>query len=422
MILQSLGLLVLYIVLHRVGAASLAVRVWCLVWGTSSVGGILLEDRAWWIVSPSMLFLFALTLALGLGTLAASPLLSASATRVKIASEFNFGLSVRHHRWMLLACLAPGYLSVHLLLGELGQDYGLFLSAERLVASAAAASFARYNDGFDPAPVTRALVTFVYLGAMLAGSLACRTGAIGRWWLLLASFVPALAWATLLTTKANFLFWLVYALAGYLAFKPTDATSRPRHWRLVAAAALLAMAVLLLMIVTQANRAGGFDVIDMGHLIDVLAVAAVGHVFALREWFDHAASAIPLTFGARNFAGVVEVLGLGQREPGLYGDDNVFVGGSFTNVYSVLRAVVEDLGAPLSVAAFALLGAFGALAEGSRKPASRAALAVLLAWLLFSPITSIFAYNSLLLACLLFVAMAAVGWIPTKRTTWHASN
>ena len=119
---------------------------------------------------------------------------------------------------------------------------------------------------------------------------------------------------------------------------------------------------------------------------------------------------------------MIEVLGLGQRELGLYGDDSVYVGGSFTNVYSALRAVIEDLGAPLSVAAFALLGVLGALAENSHRPVARAALSVMLAWLLWSPITSIFAYNSLLLACLLFVAVAAAGQVPSRRTIWHTSN
>jgi oligosaccharide repeat unit polymerase len=206
-----------------------------------------------------------------------------------------------------------------------------------------------------------------------------------------------------LTTKANVLFWLIFATAAYLSFserKSSSASAVTKYFWL----GCIALAVIGLLFGVQLSRGGAESFDELGGAAESLAVAALGHVFALRHWFDAAANWIPLTFGSRTFAGVFEVLGFVPRELGLYGEQNVDVGDSYTNVYSALRGLIEDAGLPMSFALFAAIGWSGARFERRAGVFARACLAVQLAWLIASPIASIFGYNSLLLACIMFAA------------------
>lgn len=414
MILQALLILSLYLVLRRIGADSIVMRAWCVIWGASSALAIPLDAQAWWHVSPTALFIGALTLSLGVGTLAVASLTGFRPAR-EPRSRDPLSLTPRQHRWLLMACLVPAYLSVHMLLGDLGQDYGVFSSVERLVESAAAASIARYSEEFDPAPLTRAISTSLYLTPLLVGWYVSRRRVRWRLPLLVATALPPLAWTVLLTTKASLLFFLVFTISAFLAFRvpkaDTGLTAHRRWVGWVAGGGVLAA----LLVAVQASRGGGFDEVDLGQLFEVLSVSAIGHVFALRDWFDRSAGLLPQTVGMRTFAGVFEVLGLSQREIGMYPDQNVDVGESFTNVYSALRNLVEDAGLPLALLAFTALGACARWLSLQNTPLARAAMAVLLCWVLWSPITSLFNYNSLLLACALFVLVAAVGQLQWRR-------
>jgi hypothetical protein len=135
-------------------------------------------------------------------------------------------------------------------------------------------------------------------------------------------------------------------------------------------------------------------------------VSTTGHIFALREWFESYAVLSPSNFGYHTFAGVFELFGATVRGQGLgYGD--VSVAGSTTNVYSALRNIVEDFGILVSVSLFGTFGVVAKVLAKHRSLTSRAAHFMIIIWLMFSPFTSIYNYNSLLFASIVLVIVGA---------------
>jgi oligosaccharide repeat unit polymerase len=405
MIFWALGMLIAFLLMRHARCDTLFVRVWCLAWGGSAFGAIPFETYDWWHFSWTAGFVLTLTACLGVGTW-----LGGGRTRRNFLSatgqlSWNRQLSAQTHLRLAVFCLVPSYLSVHLLLDDLGQNYTVFVSVEQLIASAAAASVARYHDDFSPGVWTRIFTSFVFLSGYISGWYMSRPDARRVWWIVALSFLPALAWTILLTTKANVLLWMVFAASGFLTYRARDTIStrvggRPLLW------ALGVVVVAAMMFGVQIARYGGDFEEEAGHVVGGLLVAAVGHTFALQDWFDRSATWLPFTWGSSSFAGVFEVLGYGQRELGLYADQDVAVGESFTNVYSALRNLVEDLGILPSCFLFLILGWWTPYLERSARAGPRAWLAVLLAWVLWSPFTSMFNYNSLIFASVALVGIA----------------
>ena len=209
--------------------------------------------------------------------------------------------------------------------------------------------------------------------------------------------------------------------AAYLAFGDGDHTTqrtsaapdRSVRTRLIWIAGFAALVTFMFLV--QLSRYGGDLETQGDDVVKALTVASVGHVYAFRDWFEREASLIPQTFGSRTLAGIFELLGLGIRGIGIYGDNNVYFADSSTNVYSAIRGVTEDLGIPLAIVSTFLAGfVSGRIRAGSPNSApNRAWLSVLLAWTIWSPIASIFTYNSLVLTCLLFVLFSFQKASPT---------
>ena len=407
MIALTLGIVGLYALLRFLRCDTLLVRFWCLIWGVSAASAIPLETLPWWQVSWSALLIFGLTLCLGIGAKLGGGRPRPLPRGSRNGTPWNQQLPPSLHWKIGLLCLLPAYLSVHLLLSDLGQGYEVFTSVDNLVVAAAAASVARYQYDFNASGIARALLTFVYLSALVSGWYASRHDAPKRWILPAMSLVPALGWTTLLTTKANLLFWMIFAGAALLAFGDSRSRTPTSGWtRFLWSVAVVALAALMFGV--QLSRRGADTVDELAQVAEVLAVSGVGHVFALRQWFDESMNWLPQTLGARSFAGIFELIGAAPREAGLYGDQNVDVGDSFTNVYSALRGLIEDVGIALSFALFVALGWSGALFERRTSALSRTFLAIQVAWILWSPITSVFNYNSLLFASALF-ALFTIG-------------
>ena len=130
----------------------------------------------------------------------------------------------------------------------------------------------------------------------------------------------------------------------------------------------------------------------------------LGHLAAFSAWFDTYLKQMGgATFGARTFAGPLNLLGISTRVTGVY-TTFVFVGGGpgKTNIYTAQRGVIEDFTLVGAEVWYFLLGILGGFAyRGCRK---RQILAVpgLLTYYLWTGwyVVSAFTYNSVCLAAL----------------------
>ena len=397
MALLAFGIGFIYFFFRLIGGDSIIFRWWCVAWCLPALISVPIDVATVDGFNNGFIFILLATTLLGAGSLIGVAGVS-KANHVRTAPAPESGI-----RACLWVSVGLSWVSVQLLMLDLGTSFKVFFSIEELISNAVAASVARYHEDFNPAFRTRVMLCFLYLSGFLAGWLLAQSRNAWRFFEALVAFLPALAWMVLLTTKASVLFWLVFAAAGFLSFASDGVIKR-------SIGLLIAMPIMLallggLLFWTQLSRYGG-DMAEAKYVYSNFLVSAVGHVFAFREWFEREASWLPAAFGTASFAGVAEVMGGAVRKAGLYGYADIYVGDASTNVYSALRPLIEDIGILLALVVFGLLGFVGAKFEQRATLVSRALLASLLAWVLWSPITSVYNYNSIIFACILLVAIA----------------
>jgi len=266
-------------------------------------------------------------------------------------------------------------------------------------------SVQRYEYGeLEPWPV-RLTIMWVYPAALLGGiaSAASKSGRTKLW--TLSSFLPALLVAFVVAARAGVLMSLICWFSGYFGVKhwQSNGTYPLFRRRLLLQLAALGVAAVVLFVFVDAMRqskdAQSFQLaLDLPRLLKY----SFGSLAAFSSWF-HQYKADRATFGAYTFGGIFDLLGIKQREIGLGLQLMALPGGEETNIYTALRSLIED---------FTLLGAVFVAFVASfvsgillSCPSRRIWTPILFAsgyyaFILCSPLTSLFTYNGLVLAWL----------------------
>ena len=100
----------------------------------------------------------------------------------------------------------------------------------------------------------------------------------------------------------------------------------------------------------------------------------------------------------------MEILGLTERASGFY-TDFISIGPSVTNIYSALRGIITDFGIVGSFIFFGIFGFGSAIAFKSISNGNIFAsvpLSIFYSFTIFSPLISIFTFNSIIIAFIMF--------------------
>lgn len=295
---------------------------------------------------------------------------------------------------------------------------------ELAVASLLAASSDLTNQRYrgDALPwYANALLIAVYLLALMGG---------WSWWergkvrlpnriATASGLFCATAYAVLTTARATLLFALVLFSAALITSRilaQTQGRVRPISIRNVLLSAGAAGAFVVVVFL-----AGGWFRYSNQDLSFVLgkADAYFGGVTGLSDWLLRYEMPPP-SWGSFTFAGVADALGVKAREIGITQEYFIMPSGNPSNLYTSVRWLVEDFGL---VGAHIVIGAFGVAAGGAwayllRGRQSGARLyAVIMAIVIGSPIWSLLAYNTLIAACLVFLAWSAVAYRTARRVS-----
>lgn len=296
------------------------------------------------------------------------------------------------------------------------------LDIQKLVVTANQAYTARYVDpSLAPSHrLSQSLLPFVYLGPAVGGiffEMTCRV----RWKLFaLTAFLPAVAVTMLQTTKAAVLFAITLWLSGYFAtrlrFGKVAVFTRSH---ILVAAGVGSFLTAFLFAVSFA-RLASTDVSLMSLVILKLVSAAFGHMTVFSQWLgDYWHQPFDPSLGAVTFAGPLDMLGFGQRVPGLFENVIDLVVGESSNIYTAFRPLIQDFSMPGALAVLGLLGFVGGtgfrLVTSGRW--SGAPLLILTYMTIFwTPITWFWVYNSLT------GAVVAVGFIVLFIRLWRADK
>jgi oligosaccharide repeat unit polymerase len=281
------------------------------------------------------------------------------------------------------------------------QKYSLEFSPVALVSLGHLWSVARYQNGeLEPWSV-RFLIMWVYPAVLLAGVNFALAHRSIRKYVSFAPLIPAALIGSLFAIRAGLLFAVVCWLSGFFAVRHYGTKG---HYALFQKKLVMSMVTLglcgfcfFLGIDALRHFQGGGS--DMEVTIDAprLSKYFFGAVPAFSTWFHYNHPA-QTSWGAFTFSGLFDLLGIKQRQIGVYQDYLILAGGEDINIYTMLRGLIEDFSIAGACLFGALLGLLGGLASKWKCTSGVLTLSAFYAMLLFSPLISLFAYNGLILA------------------------
>ena len=389
-----------------------------LIWAVYVGGCLLLTDYEvysaglWLIVLLIFSVQFGTVLSQGLGPNSNDP---SEAETHAVSTPLTW--SDRSFTFSILFTITAMAGSVYLLIFSL-EKFSLGLSLVEVLSLGHLWSVARYAGEVEPWPV-RLTIMWVYPAVLLAGiSFATAHRRLLKY-LSFAPLVPAALIGTLFAVRAGLVFSAVCWLSGFFAVRYCESRGKYALFqkRLVVSMMALVVCAFAFFVAIDTLRVfeGGEDVtarIDAPRIYKYF----FGAVPAFSSWF-HSTHAPEAGLGAYTFAGAFDLLGIKQRQLGIYEGFSTLSGGEETNIYTLFRSLIEDF-TPAGACLFGV--ALGAAAGSAARPRSAVpasavlALAGCYALILCSPLGSLFAYNGLILAWV--VAIVVLGFRPHQRT------
>jgi len=164
--------------------------------------------------------------------------------------------------------------------------------------------------------------------------------------------------------------------------------------------------LLAFFVGAQSMRMNRLSFADIPFVLNHLRIYVVGHMPVFGHWWTvEQPHSVVDGLGTQSFAGLAGLAGLGDRKSGLY---DGMAGFTESNIYTALRPLVEDfgiVGALAFVAALAFAAGLGWRMLRAGRCAGAAPVVGFAAYVLWSPITSIFVYSTIFA-----VVVAFAGW------------
>jgi oligosaccharide repeat unit polymerase len=296
------------------------------------------------------------------------------------------------------------------------------LDVQKLVVASNRAYFQTYAEGGAPPPpiLSQAFLPFVYLAPAVGGILfELRREKMWKA-LALTAFVPAVGVTILQTTKAALLFAMVLWLSGYFATRLRFGKLAVFTRRHLLVSVGVGLVVGAFFFAVGLARLASTDVSLLNIVMLKLVTAAFGHMTVFSQWLgDYVHQPFEPSLGAVTFAGPLEMLGFGQRIPGLFDSLIELVAGETSNIYTAFRPLIQDFSIPGALIVLALLGVVGGVGfrmVAAGKWSGVVFLLVAYVTIFWTPITWFWIYNSLT------ATVVAVGLIVLFVRIWRGSG
>ena len=273
---------------------------------------------------------------------------------------------------------------------------------------------ARYLSEFRPPLTATVTSSFLFLAAILGGYLTVLSpGPMRSKYRYLLFVVPLGASMLISTARAGVAISGLLFVSGMIAAALNNGKEyllRITHviWILVAVVILS----ITFVFAGQLFRWSSFDSDDFGQCWDHTRVYITLHMSVLGHWCEKSdLKSLGSGLGCYTFAGAAEVLGSVQRKSGIF-DTFIECGdGISSNIYTAFRNLIEDFtifGAFIFFALFSLVGGIGLVAQRAGRHGGAACLVTFLSFTFWSPVTSVFCYNSTTMALFLFAVALAM--------------
>ncbi len=309
------------------------------------------------------------------------------------------------------SCIAT-IIESHVSLADLLDVQRLVVITNQVYVARAAETAAEPAQG-----LTQALLPFVYLAPALGGIVFVARRRI-RWKLVcMATLIPSVLVTILQTTKAALLFAVILWLSGYFTMRLRQGKTAVFTRGHLAIGLVLGGMGVILFLGTSLARLGSTDLGLIGTASGKLIGAAFGHMTVLSQWLtEYWIQPFSPTLGKVTFAGPLELVGVGQRIPGLFESLIDLISGDTSNIYTAFRPLIQDFTLPGAIAALVLVGFVGGVSFRMVAAGNGRAAPVLIgtyATIFWTPITWFWIYNSLTAT---MIALAVLAFVVRRRS------
>jgi oligosaccharide repeat unit polymerase len=307
---------------------------------------------------------------------------------------------------VIIFCSFVGIVSLAIILISAGENLSFLFSVQDFLAVARKIADSRYTRTYKPF-LSQFLNMFLYAGPLFGGLLAAIEHR--RRYLIIAALpmLPALLMTAIFTIRGfiiiSILLWISsYLAAGVLLGRYQLFTKR----HLISGLLVLVLLSIIVIRVGFARRGFTYAGSIAARSYAQVCTVAFGHMAVFSNWFERRGlennSPLP---GAHTFAGVFDLLGIRNREVGLFTEFVTLSNGISSNIYTIFRVLIEDF-TPLGSLVVLFLIAFLASHVYERLPQGRVrAMPILVAFyasVLWSSVTCIWIWNSVIAAFVLF--------------------
>ncbi|MEW6556119.1 MAG: O-antigen polymerase [Elusimicrobiota bacterium] len=311
---------------------------------------------------------------------------------------------------IILISTILGLASVYILLQSKGYSFFSLFSFDAVKEMGRVFSIARYLEGYEPPFLSRILLTFVYLGTFLGGTLFAFSSSKACRLISLLPFLPAVISGVVQTTRASILIPGVLWVSSYLSSKILLDSGRTKLFNIKYFVAIFGIIIfIIVMFFALAFSRYGYWKTWERTLPEVWSHNRswfFGEISAFSYWFEQNwIEKMEPTLGCFSFAGLYDLIGLTKRHIGIYISSVEVAPREFTNVYTIFRGLIEDFtlhGSLLILFIFGIIGGWSYRGVVQGKITHIQSLVFFYFITLWSPVVSLFNYNTILLSWLLF--------------------
>lgn len=264
----------------------------------------------------------------------------------------------------------------------------------------------RYTQEFTPDTTVIMLVSVIYLTSLLGGLLKGLKKV--SWFKSLVWILPISLMALISTGRAGLLYTTIFWITGFITVQYyLGKIKKLKLYPIIFSMITMGVGVFLFFLIFQLLRWNSINFENIISASKHLKLYFFGHMAGLGVWIDDI-GVKQLHLGTKLFPSLFEFLGLSVREQGFYTEPVLISKDSTTNIYTIIRPLLEDFGTIGSFIVsffYGLLGQVGFISLEKGYWYGSILLIVILPISLMGLLASIFGYNSTILVVMLFALM-----------------
>jgi len=261
-------------------------------------------------------------------------------------------------------------------------------------------SMDRYSDVVVMPISIRLLMYFLFPASLIAGVVFRFVEKRWKKGVLILPILLSIGYAFILTTRSTIILSLVLWFSGYFASRILKQDEKINFFniRFLLLTLFFGATFIGIFVLTAWLREAGGEFI-FSAMVENIRAYFFGYLSSFTQWAQNYNND-NLSMGLITFAGPADLMGLTDRGLGFYNEISI-LGESHTNIFTALRGIIHDYSIFGGFIFFLLLGLLSTLAYRKcmqNKILWIIPLSIFYAFTIYSPLISIFNYNSIIMA------------------------